>query len=111
MDSKQMEQMAREHDMTGIDEELAAEVCQTVAEGTATGYKKIESGVVTGYKKIENGVVAGYKKLEKGVVDGFGKVTDACVKGLFSKEGETLEETKERLTSKGGTQTTGKDAE
>ena len=100
MDSKQMEQMAREHDMTGIDEELAAEVCQTVAEGTATGYKK-----------IENGVVAGYKKLEKGVVDGFGKVTDACVKGLFSKEGETLEETKERLTSKGGTQTTGKDAE
>ena len=73
--------------------------------------EKIAEKVTGGYKKIENGVVAGYKKLEKGVVDGFGKVTDACVKGLFSKEGETLEETKERLTSKGGTQTTGKDAE
>lgn len=58
---------------------------------------KISDGVVSGYKKIESGVVGGYKKIEGGVVNGFNKVTDKCVEVLFSKDGETVEETKERL--------------
>jgi len=62
--------------------------------------EKIESGVVEGYKKIEDGVVTGYKKIENGVVDGFGKVTDACVKLLFAKDGESVEEAKTRLSGK-----------
>lgn len=53
--------------------------------------------VTEGYKKIETGVVSGYKKIENGVVDGFNKVSDKCVEALFSKEGETVEETKKRL--------------
>jgi len=32
------------------------------------------------------------------VVEGFGKVSDKCVEVLFSKEGKTVGETKERLT-------------
>lgn len=100
MSNKQMEMMAREHDMTAIDAELAEEVAEAVAEGTISGYKKIEQGVVTGYKKIENGVVGGYKKIETGVVDGFGKVVDKCVEVLFAKEGESVEEAKARLTGK-----------
>jgi len=63
----------------------------------AEGYKKIENGVVDGYKKIENGVVDGYKKIENGVVDGFNKVTDKCVEVLFTKDGETVDEAKQRL--------------
>ena len=48
-------------------------------------------------EKIARTVVAGYKKIENGVVEGFGKVTDACVKTLFTRDGETVEEAKERL--------------
>ncbi len=89
MNNKQMEMMAREHDMTAIDAEFAEEVAEAVAEGTVSGYKKIENGVVTGYKKIENGVV-----------EGFGKVVDKCVKVLFAKEGESVEDAKARLSGK-----------
>lgn len=62
--------------------------------------EKIAEGVVEGYQKIENGVVEGYKKIENGVVDGFQKVTDKCVEKLFAKEGETVEEAKQRLANK-----------
>jgi len=61
---------------------------------------KIKEQTVSGYKKIENGVVGGYKKIENGVVTGFQKVSDKCIEKLFSKEGETVEETKKRLSGK-----------
>lgn len=59
--------------------------------------EKIAETVVEGYKKIETGVVGGYKKMETGVVEGFQKVCDKCVETLFAKEGESVEEVKERL--------------
>ena len=60
--------------------------------------EKIAEAVVGGYKKIENGVVSGYKKIEQGAVDGFNKVSDKCIEKLFTKEGETVEEAKKRLS-------------
>lgn len=60
--------------------------------------EKIAEGVVKGYKKIQDGVVGGYKKIETGVVEGFGKVTDKCVEVLFTKEGESVEDAKKRLS-------------
>lgn len=60
--------------------------------------EKIAESVVKGYKKIEDGVVGSYKKIETGVVEGFGKVTDKCVEVLFAKEGESVEDAKERLS-------------
>ncbi len=98
MNNKQMEMMAREHDMSGVDAELAEEVVQAATDGAKKGYQKIEDAVVGGYKKIEKGVVNGYKKIETGVVDGFGKVTDKCVEKLFAKEGESVEDAKKRLS-------------
>ena len=65
-----------------------------------TTYQKIEEGVVGAYKAIEDGVVGGYKKIEDGVVAGFGKVVDKCVEVLFTKDGETVEEAKTRLSGK-----------
>lgn len=62
--------------------------------------EKIAEKVVEGYKKIENGVVGGYKKIETGAVDGFNKVTDKCVEVLFAREGESVEDAKQRLSSK-----------
>ena len=62
--------------------------------------EKIAKNVTEGYKKIENGVVDGYKKIENGVVEGFGKISDKCVEVLFTKEGESVEDAKKRLSGK-----------
>lgn len=59
--------------------------------------EKIAEGVVEGYKKIEDGVVGGYKKIEQGAVRGFNAVNDKIIEKVFSKEGETVEDTKKRL--------------
>ena len=100
MNNKQLEMMAREHDLTAMDAELAEEVADTVVKGAVTGYKKIEEAVVSGYQKIEDGVVTGYKKIETGAVEGFGKVVDKCVEILFTREGESVEDAKKRLSHK-----------
>lgn len=99
MNNKQMEMMAREHDLSGIDPEFAEETARAAAKAAVTGYQKIEKSVVGGYKKIETGVVEGYKKMETGAVEGFGKVVDKCVEVLFAKEGESVEDAKARLRS------------
>lgn len=95
--NKQLEMMAREHDMFGADEEVVKEIAEAAAEGAKNGYEKIEEAVVGGYKKIEDAVVTGYKKIEDGVVEGFNKVSDKFVEKLFTKDGESVEETKARL--------------
>ena len=100
MNSKQMEMMAREHDLTAMDPELAEEIAGAVVKGAVGTYQKIEDTVVGTYKKIEDGVVTGYKKIETGAVEGFGKVVDKCVEVLFAKEGESVEDAKKRLNHK-----------
>lgn len=62
--------------------------------------EKVAQKVVQCYQKIENSAVGGYRKMEQSVVDGFEKVTDKCVDVLFSKEGESLSQTKNRLSGK-----------
>lgn len=62
--------------------------------------KSIQQSVLDTYKKIEDGVVCGYKKIEGGVVEGFGKITDKCVEVLFTREGESVQEAKDRLSGK-----------
>ncbi len=59
--------------------------------------KKIENGVVRAYKAVEQGVVSGYSAVEDGVVTAAKKVGDVCVGALFTQEGESVEEAKERL--------------
>ena len=49
------------------------------------------------YTAIEEGVTGAYKAVEKGAVDAYHKVEDTMVDKLFRKEGETVEEAKERL--------------
>ncbi len=59
--------------------------------------EKIAKAVTGGYKKVEKGVVEGYKKVEQGVVDGYTKIEDKFVDAYLTKDGETVEEAKERL--------------
>ena len=63
-------------------------------------YKNEEDSVVGTYQKIEDGVVGGYQKIEDGAVSGFRKICDFFIKKLFSREGETVEETRNRLSRK-----------
>ena len=60
--------------------------------------EKISETVTEGYQKLEDGVVGGYKKIETGVVGGFVKVSDKFVDVLFTKEGESVEDAKKRLS-------------
>lgn len=98
MNEKQMENMAREHTVSGVDVQAAEGIAkaavglvQTTAESVTSGYKKIENAVVTGYKKIENGAV-----------EGFDKVVDKCVEVLFAVDGESVEDARKRLSGKEG---------
>ena len=79
--------------------EMTQEIAQDVAEGTKKVYQSIEKGVVDGFKAIENGVVTGYKAIENGVVGGFNKITDKFVGAFLTKDGETVEQAKERLAA------------
>ena len=65
----------------------------------AEANEKIAEGVVGGYKKIEEGVVGGYKRIEEGAVEGFNKIADRFVDTFLTREGETVEEAKERLSA------------
>ena len=66
-------------------------------EAAKDAYKAIEGGVTDAYKAIEDSIVGAYKAVEKGAVDAYRKVEDTMVDKLFRKDGETLEQTKERL--------------
>lgn len=52
---------------------------------------------VKAYGAIEKGVVETYRTIEQGVVEAYRKVEDTMVDKLFRREGETIEETKDRL--------------
>ena len=63
-------------------------------------YNAIEDGVVGTYQKIEGNVVGSYQKIEDGAVKGFRKVSDFFIRKFFSRKGETVEETRKRLSRK-----------
>ena len=56
------------------------------------------SKIAEANEKIAEKVIEGYKKIESGVVEGFNKVSDKCVEVLFAKDGESVEDTKKRLS-------------
>lgn len=62
--------------------------------------EKISSAVVSGYKAIETGVVNGYKCVENGVVKSYTRIEDKFVDKYLTKDGETVEQAKQRLKKK-----------
>lgn len=56
-----------------------------------------KSKLVKANKKITDTVVGSYKVIEKTVVDGYKKIEDKFVDQYLTKEGETIEEAKERM--------------
>ena len=57
----------------------------------------VQNSVVSGYQKVENFFVDGYKKVENFFVDGYKTVEDKCVEWFFAKDGESVEDAKDRL--------------
>ena len=55
------------------------------------------SKIVTANEKIAEKVVAAYEKVEDTVVAGYTKIEDAFVDRYLTRDGETVQEAKERL--------------
>ena len=90
-------------DGTGVTEKHTVMANEQLREGgfdVKEAYQNLEENVVGTYQKIEDGVVGGYRKIEDGAVSGFRRVCDWFIKKLFSRKGETVEETRERLRRK-----------
>ena len=90
-------------DGTGVTEKHLGLSNEQLREGgfdVKEAYQSIEDGVVGTYQKIEDGVVGGYQKIENGAVNGFRKVSDFFIRKFFSRKGETMEETRKRLSRK-----------
>ena len=90
-------------DGTGVTEKHLGLANEQLREGgfdVKEAYQTVEDSVVSTYQKIEVGVVGGYKKVENSAVNGFRKVSDFFIKKLFSRKGETVEETRNRLSRK-----------
>lgn len=56
-----------------------------------------KSKLVKANEKIADGVTAGFQKISDTVVAGYTKIEDRFVERYLIREGETLEEAKERL--------------
>ena len=90
-------------DGTGVTEKHAVMANEQLREGgfdVKEAYQSVENSVVGTYQKIEDGVVGGYQKVEDSAVNGFRKVSDFFIKKFFSRKGETVEETRKRLSRK-----------
>ena len=64
------------------------------------GGKRVDmakSKIIEANEKIADAVTGGYKKIEKGVVSGYTKIEDKFVETYLTRDGETVEEAKERL--------------
>ncbi len=73
---------------------------QNFLEVNQTRSDKLEETVVDTYQKIEDTVVGSYQKVEDTFVGAYKKVEDHFVGKFFTRNGETVEEARERLSKK-----------
>ena len=56
-----------------------------------------KSKIIKTTDKIAETITESYKKIEKGVVNGYTKIEDRFVDAYLTKDGETVEQAKERI--------------
>lgn len=102
--NRMAEKMEQKEESFGRDLETAKDTVTAFVRGEDTGLGEVahmvEEELVEDYKKLETGVVEGYHKVEEGVVGGFNKIADGFVDKFLKKDGETVEEARERLAQK-----------
>lgn len=84
-------------DMKKDEVEVLEQVGDAVREEGKRAYTATERGVTGAYRTIEDTVVGAYKAVEDGFVGTWRRVEDFFVEKLFVREGETVEEAKQRL--------------
>ena len=57
----------------------------------------MKSKIVEANEKIAEDVTRGFQKIQDGVVNGFSKIEDSFISRYLLREGESIEEAKERL--------------
>ena len=57
----------------------------------------MKSKIVEANEKIAENVTTGFQKIQDGVVNGFSKIEDSFISRYLLREGESIEEAKERL--------------
>ena len=99
--NRMAEKMEQKEESFAKDLETAKDTVTAFVHGKDTGIGEVahmvEQELVDDYKKVEEGIVDGYKKIEDGAVGGFNKIADGFVDKFLKKEGETVEEARERL--------------
>ena len=102
--NRMAEKMEQKEESFSKDLETAKDTVVAFVEGKDTGIGEVahmvEQEIVEDYKKLETGVVDSYKKVEEGFVGGFNKVADGFVEKFLVKDGESVEEARERLAKK-----------
>ncbi len=58
-----------------------------------------KSKLIEANKKIENTITRGFGKIEDTVINGYTKIEDAFVERYLIREGESLEDAKQRLNN------------
>ena len=84
------EKMEQKEDSFGKDLETAKDTVVALAEGG-------DAGIGEAVHMAEKELVDGYKKIEDGTVDRFNKIADGFVGKFLLKDGETVEEARQRL--------------
>lgn len=84
------EKMEQKEDSFGKDLKTAKDTMVALVEGE-------DSGISEAVHMAEKELVDGYKKIEDSTVDGFNKIADGFVGKFLLKEGETVEEARQRL--------------
>lgn len=82
---------------SGVMPQIAQAIEHNPLDTQVAAYTVIENAVVKGYKAIETGVVKAYKAVETGAVEAYRKVEDTMVDKLFRRDGETIQQAKDRL--------------
>ena len=59
-----------------------------------------KSKLVKANEKIAERVVGAFEKIERGVTEGYSQIEDAFVDRYLTKDGESVEEAKQRLKGK-----------
>ena len=77
---------------------LSALICLSlVGCGLADSRDEIAKDVTDAYGSIESGVVGAYEEVEENAVSGFERICDGFIEKFFAKNGESVEEAKDRL--------------
>ena len=84
------EKMEQKEESFAKDLETAKETVSALVHGEDTGIGEVAH-------MVEKEIIDDYKKVEDGVVGGFNKIADGFVDKFLKKEGETVEEARERL--------------